>query len=272
MDTIVTGLRRKGTLVKPITLIAIGLLIVGWLLSTPPGLLGKADAIGYAVCHRIDLRSFHLGERTLPLCARCTGMHLGALLGLTFQYIIGRRRAGMPPTRVLIPTGFLAVAFALDGLNSFASLIPGIPTLYAPNNQLRLLTGTGMGIAIACLLFPSFNQTIWKNWQPQASLGGILNFGLLLMLALVLDLVVLSGNPLVMYPLALLSALGVLVELTLVYSMLVTMLFRKENLATRLNQLWLPISAGFGLGLLQIASLDLLRYILTGTWDGFHLG
>ncbi len=65
--------------------IAVGLLLVGWLWNTPAGLLGKADALGYAVCHRIDVRSFHLGERQLPLCARCTGMYLGAMLGLVFQ-------------------------------------------------------------------------------------------------------------------------------------------------------------------------------------------
>ena len=44
-----------------------------WLYITPPGLLGKADAVGYAICHRIDERSFHIDDRQLPLCARCTG-------------------------------------------------------------------------------------------------------------------------------------------------------------------------------------------------------
>jgi hypothetical protein len=29
---------------------------------------------------------------------------------------------------------------------------------------------------------------------------------------------------------------------------------------------------GFALSLLQIGLFDLLRYLLTGTWDGFHLG
>ena len=48
------------------------LAFVSWLLNTPEGVLGKADAIGYAICHRIDGRSFHLGNRQFPLCARCT--------------------------------------------------------------------------------------------------------------------------------------------------------------------------------------------------------
>jgi hypothetical protein len=29
-----------------------------WFFIAPPGLLGKADAVGYAICHRIDERSF----------------------------------------------------------------------------------------------------------------------------------------------------------------------------------------------------------------------
>ena len=58
------------------------LAIAAWIYIAPPGILGKADAIGYAVCHRIDERSFHVDGRQLPLCARCSGMYLGALLGL----------------------------------------------------------------------------------------------------------------------------------------------------------------------------------------------
>src|SRR5512136_675509 len=106
---------------KGLIVLAVGILGFGWLLNTPPGLLGKADAIGYAVCHRIDLRSFHLGERPLPLCARCSGMYLAAMLGLTFQTISAPRRGGMPPRRVRIILGLFVVAFAVDGLNSFGS-------------------------------------------------------------------------------------------------------------------------------------------------------
>lgn len=44
-----------------------------WMYVSPEGALGKLDAIGYAVCHRIDARSFQIGNRQLPLCARYTG-------------------------------------------------------------------------------------------------------------------------------------------------------------------------------------------------------
>jgi uncharacterized membrane protein len=250
----------------------VGLLVVGWLLLTPPGLLGKADAIGYAVCHRIDLRSFHLGDRQLPLCARCTGMHLGALFGLAYQAVLFRRKAGLPPRRVLIILGLLAIAFAVDGINSFASLLPGIPILYTPDNTLRLLTGTGMGVAIAALLFPAFNQTFWKDWQTPPALTGLRQSGGLFLLAALLDLLILSDNPLVLYPLALLSAAGVLVELTLVYTMVSLMVSRAENRYGHWKEMLLPLVVGFGLALAQISALDFVRYLLTGTWSGFHLG
>jgi uncharacterized membrane protein len=258
--------------VKALILVPAGLLFLGWLLNTPPGLLGKADAISYAVCHRIDLRSFHLGERQLPLCARCTGMYLGAILGMVYQLVLSPRRGGLPPKRIMAVLVALLALFGIDGLNSYFSLLPIGPPLYQPNNILRLFTGTGMGLLIAAALYPAFNQTIWRRWLPDAALRNLRVFGGLLILAVLLDLLVLTGNPLVLYPLALVSAGGVLVLLTMVYSMTWLMVFRSENHFDHSFQLWLPLVGGFILGLIQIGLFDLARYFLTGTWDGFHLG
>ncbi len=256
---------------KPLLLV-VGVLLVGWLLNTPAGLLGKADAVGYAVCHRISLRSFHLGDRVLPLCARCSGMYLGAMLGLAFQWLAGRRRSGMPPVRVLVVLGLFVGAFGVDGVNSYLHLFPGAPSLYEPQNWLRLLTGSGMGLVIAAMIFPAFNQTVWKDVRPEAALGGLKPMALLVALTLLLDFMLLSENSLILYPLALISAAGVLVILTMVYSMIWLMLLRAENRIVRVQQMLFPLVGGFGLALAQIALLDALRYVFTGTWDGFHLG
>lgn len=253
-------------------LLAIGFLLLGWLLSTPPGLLGKADAIGYAVCHRIDLRSFHLGERPLPLCARCSGMYLAAMLGLLYQAISSPRRGGMPPRRIQVTLGLFVVAFAVDGLNSFASLIPGMPLLYQPQNWLRLATGTGMGLVIAAYLYPAFNQTVWREWDPRPALGTYRSLVGLLLLAILLDMAVLSQKGIALYPLALISAAGVLVILTMVYGMLGLIVLRHENRYESVVQLGMVLASGFGIALFQIVILDLARFWLTGTWDGFHLG
>jgi uncharacterized membrane protein len=257
---------------KLLLYLAVGLLLIGWLMYTPPGLLGKADAVGYAVCHRIDVRSFHLGVRQLPLCARCSGMYLGAMLGLAFQAVVGRRRGGMPGAGVWVILGMLVVAFGVDGLNSFVHLFPGAPSLYEPSNWLRLLTGTGMGLVVAALVFPAFNQTVWKDWDNTPALKGLRSLVTMFCLAICMDLIVLTENPLILYPLALISVIGVLVLLTMVYTMLWLMVLRAENRFQWLWQLVTPLAGGFGTALMQIILLDVARYMFTGTWEGFHLG
>ena len=66
-------LNRIGAASKYLVVVAAALVLTGWLVNTPPGLLGKLDAIAYAVCHRIAARSFQIGNVPLPLCApACT--------------------------------------------------------------------------------------------------------------------------------------------------------------------------------------------------------
>jgi len=259
-------------LLKGLVIFLVTLLFVVWIYYTPPGLLGKADAIGYAVCHRIDARSFHLGDRQLPLCARCSGMFLGAFIGLVYQAATRPRRAGMPHWSVMIVLFILAGSFALDGLNSYIQLFPGSPSLYETQNWSRLLTGSGMGITLSCLLFPAFNQTVWKKWYITPAIKNLGSMIILLTLMLFFDIIILSENPFILYPLALLSSLSVIFLLTLVYTMVILMFFQKENYFQSIKQLIFPMVGGFGIALLQIILLNLVRYLFTGTWDGFQIG
>jgi len=257
-----------------IVFLAVGVLLIIWLVSTPPGLLGKADAVGYAVCHRIDERSFHLGERQLPLCARCTGMFLGATLGLVYQSRVGRRRTGLPRWWAWIPFGMMVIAFGIDGINSFLHLIPGLHFLYLyePQNWLRLLTGTGMGLVVSAILYPAYNLTVWKEWDSHPVITSIKSLGGLLLLAIIMDLMVLTENPLLLYPLALVAVAGVMVLLTMIYSMGWMIVFRLDNSISNYSQMVLPSAIGFMICLLQIALIDIVRYWLTGTWNGFTFG
>ena len=137
---------------------------------------------------------------------------------------------------------------------------------------LRLLTGTGMGLVIAAVLFPAFNQTIWVDQDTRPSLNSWRILGLLILLALVMDVLVLLENDWILYPLAILSALAVPLLLTLVYGLFAVMLTRKENTYQHLSKAWLPLTAGFTIAMLQIVIFDILRYAITGTWGGFPLG
>jgi uncharacterized membrane protein len=270
---------RARTAIKIFVILAFILVITGWLIETPSGLFGKADAIGYALCHRISERSLHIGERQLPLCARCTGMYLGAAAGLVFQMVAGRKRTSLPHWSVLILLGILTAAFGVDGSNSYLYLIksitPGalanIPNLYIPTNTLRVLTGSGMGLAMALMLFPAFNQTIWMDAEDKAIFPNLKPFALLLGIIVIIDLLTLTESPIVLYPAALLSVVGVLALLTMVYSMVWVMIMRQENAFTRYSEMWLSLLAGLTIAMIQVALIDVLRFWLTGTWGAFPL-
>ena len=249
--------------------IAFGL-AAAWLFLTPDGLLGKADAVGYAVCHRISTRSFLIGSRPMPLCARCSGMFLGAVLGIVFQGVQGRK-GKMPPTSVVVLLGILALAWVFDGVNSFLMLVPSISSLYQTQNLTRLVTGTGMGLAVSAFVLPAFIQTMFTRWEDTSGLANWKQVIGLLLLAVGLDILVLLEIPWIQYPLALLSSAGVLLLLTMIYSMALVMIFNKENQYRRINQLFTPLVGGFFVALLQIGVIDLLRFYFTGTWTGFVL-
>ena len=273
-------LKRIGAASKVLVIGAAILVLVGWFINTPPGLFGKADAIGYSVCHRISERSFHIGSYQLPLCARCSGMYLGAVTGLVFQSIVGWKRLKIPHWSIIALLVVFVAAFGIDGSNSYLYLLkqispgilPDIPNIYVPNNTLRLLTGSGMGLGMAVMLFPAFNQTVWADGEEKRAIPGWKAFGLLLGIQVILDLLVLTDRPFVLYPLAIISALGVWLLLTMVYGMVWVMIMGQDNHFTKLRQLWLPLLAGLTIALIQTAAIDALRFWLTGTRGAFPLG
>jgi len=245
-------------------------LFILWLTLTPGGLLGKADAVGYAVCHRIPERSFTIGERQMPMCARCTGLFLGAMLGLGFQLVQGRK-GKMPPISIAILFGILALAWVLDGINSFAMLTPLLPSVYQTQNWTRLVTGTGMGLAISAILLPAFIQTMFKGWSASSGFGKWTHVLAVFVLAAVMDILILLEIPWLQYALSIMSAGGVFVLLTMIYSMVLVMLFKNENTFDKMKQLFVPLTGGFIIALIQIGAIDLVRYLITGSWGGFNI-
>ena len=255
------------------------LVLAAFLFITPPGLLGKADGIGYAVCHRIDERSFHLLGRQLPLCARCTGEFNAAAITLVFLGFVSRKRSSMPLKGILVILALFFVVFGVDGSNSYlyllkqtyAGFLPQVPNIYIPSNTLRLLTGSGMGIAMASVLYPVVNQTLWREVDERPALTWK-EFGALLGIIILFDLGILSEQPIFLYPIAFLSVLGVLGLLIMVFSIVWIIIMRQENTFDMFGQLWMPAMAGMTLAFLMISVIDLLRLKLTGTWGGFPLG
>ena len=257
-------------------LLLIGVCILGimiastWYAFTPQGFLDKLDAVGYAVCHRIPSHSFTVNGRPLPLCARCSGMYLGALLGMLVQYFMGKRNGGF--SRIwLIVLCSVGTLFVVDGLNSFLAMFLDTTPLYPPQNWLRLFTGWSVGLLIAALIYPIFTQTIWQDWDPEATLDRKAPTLTLVSGSLLIIAGILSGAPSILYTLAILSVVGVVLIMTMIYTVLMLMFFKQENRYNHFNELALILSGGLIFTLIQIGLFDLVRYLLTETWSGLPL-
>lgn len=281
---------RRRAFPLPWLVIAIAVtVLVTFLLITPEDLLAftqdwflaKTSMVGYAVCHQIKDHSFIIGGRALPLCARCTGTFIGALLGFFGQAVVLRRGRAthFPSPLVIVILILFMVLWAADGLNSLlaterlsAALVAllNMRNLYEPQHWLRLTTGALNGLAMSVLVYPALNVTIWRNPLPERAIRDLRDLGVLVLLemcmvGLVLALVLIQWMWAI-YPLALLGALGVLSLLTSVNTILVLITVQRENEADKWHQMLIPLLAGFAVSIVQVAAISLMRYALTGTF------
>mgnify|MGYP000864405230 FL=1 len=254
-----------------VVLLVLLLLQLGaWLWLTPHGLDGKLEAASYAVCHQIDSHTLTIGDRLLPLCARCTGIYLGALLGLLY---LSRkdRPSGSPSRPKLLILAALFLVFVMDGVNSMLTTFLHVAPLYTPLNTLRLATGLLMGMLLAQLLLPLWNQTLWKETNPAPVFSKWRQLAFLLLIETVAGLLVWLDIPLLYYPIAILSVGTIFVILSMVYSLLWCIILNKENSLTKTRDGINLYLLGAICAFVQIGLMDLLRYNLTGSWSGFQL-
>jgi len=247
--------------------------LVAWALGTPSGILGKADAIAYAMCHRIESRTFNIDADTLmPLCARCTGIYLGVMISYLVTVAARRTRVGNLPPRSVIAVLILFVGImGFDGVNSYLHLFPGVTGLYEPNNVLRLVTGMGCGLALFNLVFPVFNSMAWQapdQGRPIENLRELLG---LCAIAVIVILIVLSDRPVFMWVFGVVSTLGVILMLTMIGTVLFLSFTRLHQSVQRWRDLAIPLLAGLTLAFIEIGAIDILRFALTQTWAGFKL-
>lgn len=252
-------------------------LVMGlWLAFTPGGILGKADAVGFAVCHQIEARSFLFPDgRALPLCARCSGTFLGVLVGLFGPALLrGRRHAGgFPATGILVVLLVASALWAFDGANSYLHLIPreGLPRLYSPTNFLRLTTGMFHGITMGSLILPVVNATLWADASGEPTLRRWWELAALYGAGVLLILMVLSGAAVWVYPLSILSAMGVMVIMTAIMMVMVTTLLGLEGAARTVHDIIPLAMLGLAAALVFLGGIDAVRLVVFGSWDGFDL-
>lgn len=264
---------RRVIAVKVAVIVMFVLAAGAYLYVTPPGLLDKIDALGYAVCHRIDSHSYFIAGRQLPLCARCTGIFQSAAITLIALIAAGRGRcSAFPPRRVIAVLALFMLAMGIDGLNSYLGFFHGLlPQAYTPANWLRLATGTLDGVVMAALTLPLFSFTFWREPDPRPAIRSLRELAGLALLAALGGGLVLTGLPALLVPLAVLGTAGEVALLAAVNTTIVLLLTRQENRVTGLHTAVWPLLAGLAVTLAMIAGIDAVRFALTGTWGGLPM-
>lgn len=233
-------------------------------------LLTTADWSGYALCHRITERSFTINGRQFPLCARCTGMYLGAALTIVVLFLAGRAKWVLLPRKWLFLTllGLIGL-MGIDGLNSYSHFFPNAPHLYEPKNWLRLATGMGAGLTLGTIVFAALAQSLWRQPRYSALIENSRELLALILLGLVAVLLVLSNQPALLYVLALVSTGGLLFVVTALNTAVFSVIFRRDGQAETWFDTIAPLTIGLVLAVLELGIISALRWTLTGTLTGF---
>ena len=116
-------------------------------------LAALAYAIGAMVCHQQTPRSFHLWGVQLPVCARCTGIYLGAALAAIAMPVVARLSQGRAPGPEA-PASQRAVLVA-SAVPIALTLIFEWTTGITPSNTIRALSGVPLGTAVAWVVLLS---------------------------------------------------------------------------------------------------------------------
>ena len=218
------------------------------------------------VCHQFPDHSLFVAGVQLPLCARCTGTYLGALLGIVSMFCWGRARAShLPPVRVLLVMGAFFAFWVVDGVNSYVQFVGERIWLYPPSNLLRLASGTGNGVALCLLVVPMFNSSLWQRPDERPILRGLADLALLALVATVLVLLLLWGAPALLYPLLLLQVLSVLIMLSAVNAIIFILVLGRQNQAHAWGDALQPLAVGLLLSVCEVGSLALGRSLLLRT-------
>jgi hypothetical protein len=185
------------------------------------------------------------------------------MLAFLALYVIARgRRSQLPIWQVSVVLAGLMLWWSVDGGNSFLYLITERAWLYMPNNTLRLITGMGCGLTIGAVIHPLYQGAMWRVTEQRPVLENAGQLGLLLAVGAAAVLLVLGwrGAPYVFWTVLLFVA--VLGVFTVVNSVLVVMLFRRERQAVRYAEVIPYMIIGLLLAVIEIGSLATLHYLL----------
>lgn len=103
-----------------------------------------AYGVGHLVCHQLPERSFHVWGAALPVCARCSGIYVGAAVA---SAVVALTRTRLSSEARRAKDGRSVLLMAL--LPTAATLVFEWTTGVTPSNGIRALAGIPLGVAVA---------------------------------------------------------------------------------------------------------------------------
>jgi len=127
------------------------------------------EYIGSFVCHQIPERTLVINGSLLPLCARCTGIYSGFIVGIIFHIITMVKVNKLPSLGIVTISAILILGLITDGLGEYLKL-------WELSNQGRFLIGLFCGSSISVIFFPLFNfflrrDTANRNIESEYYIG-----------------------------------------------------------------------------------------------------
>jgi uncharacterized membrane protein len=227
------------------------------------GPVGRLTTLLSGICAQRLSHSYTLGGVPLPLEARMTGIFVGLAVGIIVLTTIGRSRLqGWPrfPLALTLALGFGVMVF--DGFNALLFDL-GWPHAYAPDLRLRLASGMLAGMAAAFVLVPLLTQLVYGGAHVSATASPQWrDAGWTLLGSGLFALLVASGWRLMLYPVALISAAGVILAFAVVNWAVLAVLLRPPSAAgMRRRYLWGTSAGAIGLAVAELALLAALRLV-----------
>jgi hypothetical protein len=139
-----------------------------------------------------------------------------------------------------------------------------LPTPYDPALPIRSGTGLLTGLAIAVLMVPIFNQTIWKQSNPIVSLSKWRELAAALLLLAVIGAAGLSGWKPLLYPISIAAILGQVILMVSLGTMMAAILLRREGQVSNLTELAPLILVGLVAVIILLGATSAVRYALFG--------
>jgi hypothetical protein len=153
--------------------------------------------------------------------------------------------------------GVFVAAMGYDGVTSYAGL-------RETTNELRLITGLGVGFSAAALVAPMLNDVLWRGGGLGRVLDPVWRF-VIWLVAIPVAYLLIGGLGLRLgVAFLLLIAASIVFTLAAVNLVIVGMLPPFDRRAERLRQLALPIALAVLVAFLEIALAAQLRIFLTG--------